>query len=261
MSSSQEFIPIEDIKDDLVLLKDGGVTLILSTSAVNFGLLFDTEQLAIIQGFAGLLNSLSFPIEIVIRSKRFDVSSYLHTLDKAMSKQTNPLLAQLTTRYRQFVASIIKENNVLDKQFYLAINVTSPELGLLSQKQPEKLKRALIILLPRRDHLIRQLSRIGLKVRQLNTVEIVKLFYDIYNPDSFEVASGPELPLKSSSATVAPTKPEPIVTQTNPSPIQPAPAPIPIPTLRPTSTPPATPTIAPLSPPFVVEELSDDYGS
>lgn len=183
MTSSQQFIPIEDIKDNLVFLKDGSVTLVINTSAVNFGLLFETEQASIINSFAGLLNSLSFPIQIVILSKRLDVSSYLQTLDQAAKSQKNPLLQAMTLRFREFIQSIIKEKNVLDKQFYICINVSALEMGVFAKTITDKSKKAATILAPRRDHLIKQLAQLGLKARQLDTIELIKLFYSNFNPE------------------------------------------------------------------------------
>lgn len=286
MTDSQEFIPIKDIKDDLIYLHDGSVTLVLTTSAVNFGLLFETEQLGIIDAFARLLNSLSFPIEIVVHSKRLDVSSYLHTLDSAIGKQSNPLLKNLTVRYRQFVESTIKERNVLDKQFYVCVNVTAPELGLLPKSVAEQSKRAITLLAPRRDHLISQLGRLGLKSRQLTSAELVKLFYDAYNPLSNLIVQltqtqsaplpGNLPPIKiispASQAGTAPTpppKPNISLTRLTPTPpptgpqspdIYRPPAPqqsMPAPALNRSG---LGPTVSRLSPPFIVEELADDFG-
>lgn len=188
MSSSQQFIPIHDINNDLVFLKNGSVCMVLTTSAVNFSLLFDTEQISIIDSFAGLLNSLSFPIQIVIRSRRLDVSSYLGVIDNAAQKQVNPLLKKMTIEYRHFVESIIKDNNVLDKQFYVCIYLSGAEMGLLGRSLKDKVSKAATFLTPRRDHLIRQLGRVGLKTRQLNNTELIKLFYDIYNPNTKDLS-------------------------------------------------------------------------
>src|SRR5579872_6145401 len=99
MASSQDFVPIADIKEDTLLLKDGSMAIVLETSAVNFGLLSENEQLAIISSFAGMLNSLSFAIQIVIRSKRLDISHYLNSLNDAKLKQKNPLLSQMIDHY------------------------------------------------------------------------------------------------------------------------------------------------------------------
>ncbi len=232
MTPSQNFLPIEDIKDDLVFLKNGSVNMVLSTSAVNFALLFETEQISIIESFAGLLNSLSFPIQISIISRRLDVSSYLTTLDRARSRQTNPQLKAYTERFRSFVESIIKENNVLDKQFYVSLSAGSVD-------------RAATILAPRRDHVIKQLARLGIKARQLQTIELVKLFYSIYNPE-------PDNQIKLEASPVK-APPPPKISRIVPVP----PPPTPIPQTQ-TTTPNTQPTTTQLANPFVVEELPDE---
>lgn len=182
MHSTQRFVPIESISNNLVYLENGAVSMVISTSAVNFALLFETEQYSIIESFAGMLNSLTFPIQIVTRSKRLDVSAYLAVLDKAMGKQNNPLLSEMTKQYKVYVESLIKENNVLDKKFYVCLSVSMLELGILSKNSENRTKKALNVLNPRKDHIMRQLARIGLKAQQLSSEELVRLFYDIYNP-------------------------------------------------------------------------------
>lgn len=180
MSTTQEHLAISDITDDILLLKDGGGALVLQVSAVNFGLLSDREQMAIIVSFAQMLNSLSFSIQIIIHSERLNIASYLTLLDKAQASQTNPLLSMMMTQYKQFIQSTIKENEVLDKKFYLVVPLFSLELGLTASKESlqQKIKT---VLLPRRDHLIRQLTRVGLKANQLTKKQLIELFYDIYN--------------------------------------------------------------------------------
>lgn len=193
IATTQDHLDIEDIRDDLVITRGGGAALILQTTAVNFGLLSEAEQDATIFAYAGLLNSLSFPIQIVIRSKKMDISAYLELLDAAATKQVNPLLKQQIIKYKNFIESTIKENRVLDKRFYITIPFSSLELGAKStfnmgsgKKLPYNkdyiLDRAKTALYPKRDHLIKQLARIGLKAQQLATQELVELFYDIYNP-------------------------------------------------------------------------------
>src|SRR2546428_839405 len=115
MSTTQEHLLVKDITDDIILLKNGGGALVLQVSAVNFGLLSDMEQIAIISSFAQMLNSLSFSIQIVIRSERLNISSYLNLLSKAQKAQTNPLLLKMIVSYKQFIQTTIKENEVLDK--------------------------------------------------------------------------------------------------------------------------------------------------
>ncbi len=180
MNTTQEHIPIADIKDDILILKDGGGALILQVSAVNFGLLSDREQIAIISAFAQMLNSLNYSLQIVIHSERLNITSYLNLLDKAEKAQSNPLLSKMIVQYRQFIQTTIKENDVLDKKFYVVIPLFKLELGLTSSKEnlEQKIKT---VLLPRRDQIVRQLQRVGLKTSQLTNRKLLELFYDIYN--------------------------------------------------------------------------------
>lgn len=180
MRTTQKHLSISDIQDDILLLKDGGGALVLQVSAVNFGLLSDREQAAIISAFAQMLNSLSFSIQIVIHSERLNITSYLQVLDKAQKAQTNPLLSQKITEYKRFIQATIKENEVLDKKFYIVVPLFALELGLTASKisLEQKIKT---VLLPRRDQIIRQLGRVGLKATQLSRQKLIEVFYDIYN--------------------------------------------------------------------------------
>lgn len=193
-ATTQEFLEIEDIIDDIVILRDGSACLVIETTAVNFGLLSAEEQDSLIYAYAQLLNSLSFPLQIVILSKRMDISSYIEHVSAEQQKQTNPVIAERLVKYKEFILSIVKENRVLEKKFYLAIPFSSLELGIKSGFKLMGKKgglpfpkdyivpRAKTALFPKRDHLLRQLGRIGLKGRQLTTQELVELYYNIYNP-------------------------------------------------------------------------------
>ncbi len=183
--STQEHIPIKAIHDDLVILNDGSAALVLQTGAVNFDLLSENEQLAIISSFAAMLNSLSFSIQIVIRSKRLDITHYIESIKKMEDAQTNPLLKEMTKKYRVFVETLTSENEVLDKQFYLVISVSYLEIGLVNNIEKD-LQKAITLLTPRRDHIIKQLARIGLKATQLDNQKLIRLFYDFYNESSFQ---------------------------------------------------------------------------
>lgn len=271
MASTQDFLPIQDIHDDIVTLKDGSMAIVLQTSAVNFDLLSETEQLAIIGTFAAMLNSLSFSIQIVIRSKRLDISSYLNLLRDAEGKQKNPLLQLMMQHYRQFVTNIIRDNEVLDKQFYVVVAVSYLEVGVVKNVE-KNFQKALTILLPRRDHIMRQLGRIGLKTTQLDTERLIKLFYDFYN-DSFKSSFGginPEAAPKIPVQNTEPPSPKPPA----PPPAAPQAAAQPVQVQRPVEPPPPPAAPQPVrqdssyqsrpaskSAPFVVEELPDDYSA
>jgi hypothetical protein len=190
-ATTQDFIEIEDIIDNLIILKDGSASLVIETTAVNFGLLSEEEQDALIYAYASLLNSLSFPLQIVILSKRMDISSYIELVTQIESKQINPTMRERLRRYKEFILSIVKANKVLEKKFYLVLFFSALEMGVKGNLGKRKklpfskdyiASRAKTSLFPKRDHLLRQLGRIGLKGRQLNTQELVELFYNLYNP-------------------------------------------------------------------------------
>lgn len=193
---SQEHLPIADITDDILLYKDGGAALVMESTSLNFGLLSEKEQEAVIAAYAALLNSLSFSMQIVVRTQRKDISSYLKYLDLAAQKIKNPKLASLMNRYRGFIVESVKKKNVLGKRFYIIIPFSQLELGVtksflsVTKRKgplpfPESyvIKKAKIVLYPRRDHLVRQAGRLGLRLKQLTTNELVELFYTIYNPE------------------------------------------------------------------------------
>lgn len=278
MMSTQETMPVSDISNSTVTLKSGDIAVVLQTSAVNFGLLSENEQIAIISAFAGLLNSLSFSIQILIRSKRLDISNYLKKLDAAQHLQTNQLLFQLMGRYRTFIERTIRENEVLDKQFYVIIPLSYYEVGLF-KTSPDKMKRVLAALLPRKDHVVRQLAGIGLQTKQLGNEELVKLFYDIYNTPNEEIpphqsvqgfAPHEDPSVKGYAPHEAVTE---AVTNTPPpssTPVQSGqagqfryPPTLPLPPHQSGQYQPQTQPVQALHPrtPFVVEELPDEYGT
>lgn len=215
MNTTQEHLSILDIKNDIILLKNGGGALVLQVSAVNFGLLSDREQIAIISAFAQMLNSLSFSIQIVIYSERLNISSYLTLLDKAQESQMNPLLKTMIGSYRQFIQNTIRENDVLDKKFFLVIPLFALELGLTASK--ENLERKITtVLMPRKDQIIRQLNRVGLKATQLTNQKLIEVFYDIYNGQFIENI---QIPItKSGKIEVNLKQPKPVTSQSTPNP-------------------------------------------
>jgi hypothetical protein len=193
--STQQHLLVADITDDIVLTKDGGAALVMRASALNFSLLSEKEQEAITYAYSAFLNSLSFPIQILARSQKKDVTNYLNYLKEMGDKQTNPQLKKLISTYQTFVSQIVKKRNVLEKEFFIIIPFSPFELGLnttgianniLRKKRSVPyykdyvIKKAKTSLYPRRDHLIRQSGRIGLKLQQLTTEELAYLFANIY---------------------------------------------------------------------------------
>ncbi len=200
-STTQHFLDIFDITNNFVIMKDGTVSVILTVDAMNFGLLAEEEQDAIMYAYAGLLNSINYPIQILIQSKTKDVTAYLKLLQEQEASTENELMRSRIRMYREFVSNLIHERNVLDKKFYVVIPATALEMGIMSAKgfvpgqaqvdlstveRSVILEKAQNLLDPKRDHLIAQFARIGLYSRQLNTQEIIQLFYVRYNPEATE---------------------------------------------------------------------------
>ena len=212
-ASTQEHLDVLNVSGNIVLLKTGGAALVLQATSVNFDLLSEREQDAMIAAYSALLNSLSFPIQILINSRKLDLSTYLTKIDEQArtSTQANPYLKEKISSYKEFIVSLVQKGEVLDKRFYVVIpyfgEVTlAPSDGIFGsffgggkKKTPRVnkavlLEKARIDLEPKRDHLTKQLERLGIKARQLTTSELIELYYEIYNPDQARVqhiAGGP----------------------------------------------------------------------
>lgn len=196
IAPSQKHLPIADITDDILLYKDGGAAIVMESTSLNFGLLSEKEQQAVIAAYAALLNSLSFAVQIIVRSKRKDIGRYMNYLKESQENIQNEKLQNIMESYKNFISETIKKKNVLGKKFYITIPFSPLELGVtksfLSTTKGNKplpfpksyvIKKAKVSLYPKRDHVIRQAGRLGLQLTQLSTQDLIQLFYDIYNPE------------------------------------------------------------------------------
>src|SRR5258708_31729341 len=168
ISTTQGELPIADITDDIVLFKDGGAAVVMESTSLNFGLLSEKEQQSVVYAYAALLNSLSFSIQILVRSQRKDISNYLTYLAEAASKITNPKLTIVMNSYRTYISEIVKKKNVLGKRFFIIIPFSPLELGIsksfatvtsrgpLPFPKSYVLKKAKITLYPKRAKFIRK---------------------------------------------------------------------------------------------------------
>lgn len=200
--STTELVPIADIGSGIMTLKDGTLRAIVRISAINFDLRSTDEQNAIIQQFQGFLNSLDFPFQVVIQSRRFDVSGYIALVQAAAEKQTNELLKVQANEYARFVGELSELANIMSKQFYviLPFTVQLPKeqkqsggflQSLLGKKKapaasslpPEQLAIAKTQMMQRADLIIGGLSGMGLKGAVLTDEELKTLLRDLYNPN------------------------------------------------------------------------------
>lgn len=199
-ATTQDHLAIKDIQDDLVINKNGSVAMVIQTSAINFDLLAEYEQDNKIYAFAGLLNSLNFRIQILIRTKRIDISNYITYLKAQKQETMTEGLKKQLDIYTHFVENLIVQNNVLDKSFFIVVPYHSggviPDNSILNSKKKSKeeeeassikteqlLEKAKIFLYPKRDHILKQLNGMGLSGNQLTTKDLISEFYTTYNPE------------------------------------------------------------------------------
>jgi len=198
-ATTQQFIEIEEIQDDIILMKDYSAALVIEVSAVNFWLLSSEEQMSMVYAYASLLNSLSFPLQILILSKKMDISNYLDYLDQKINTTTDQLIKTRLQSYKEFIKNIVKKNTVLEKRFFFVISFSPLELGISGVntsllKKDYVLSRAKTSLYPKRDHLLRLLAKIGLSGAVLQKQQLVELFYNLYNPS---ITGKPLAPIES----------------------------------------------------------------
>ncbi|MBP8979395.1 hypothetical protein KBG23_02865 [Candidatus Dojkabacteria bacterium] len=199
-ASTQDHLAVRDIRDDLIINKNGSVSMVIQTSAINFDLLAEYEQDNKILAFGGLLNSLNFRVQIMIRTKRIDISNYITYLRSQRDKSMSEGLQKQLDIYTHFIENLIVENDVLDKTFFIIVpyhtGAVLPEVSLFkgkksnteeeaiaNQKIEQLLEKAKIFLNPKRDHILKQLSRMGLSGHQLTTKELISELYTMYNPE------------------------------------------------------------------------------
>ena len=206
--STQDHLPIEDIIDGIVILKDGSCSLVMQISSVNFDLLSEKEQSALVFAYGGILNSLNFPLQIIIHSTSKDITAYMNYLQSFENKpSSNQLLKEMIKSYRKFIEEMVQKNAVLSKSFYIAVSFSILELGIktatgsntfgkglpflpkattttLPYTKEYILDKARASLEPKRDHVMRLFARLGLEVKPLTTKELIQLFYKIYNEES-----------------------------------------------------------------------------
>lgn len=196
-ASTQDNIPLAGIKDGIVLLKDGSYRLILEVGALNYDLKSEEEQNSLIFRYQGFLNSLHFPIQIVMQSKKLDLTPYISKLKKLATEQKNELIKIQTEDYVDFVEKLINLANIMKKTFYVTVAYTPLNVGkgsfidkILRRNDPSKLRISedefthhSKELLQRGQTAASGLGSMGLHCRQLVTEEVIELFYGLYNPE------------------------------------------------------------------------------
>lgn len=188
-STTQNFTEIVDIGDNVVFLKSNNACSIIEVSSVNFFLLSQDEQNARIYGYASLLNSLSFPIQILIVSKRVDISSYITLLEQRIKSAQNARLREHISLYRDFIKELVSGEGLLDKRIYVVVPFSLLELGPVKggagslQKKGGVSEKVKETLLSKTNNVVAQVERMGLTARVLGADALIKLFYELFNQE------------------------------------------------------------------------------
>jgi hypothetical protein len=187
-ATTQNFIEIEDIVDDVVFFKGKNACSILEVSSVNFFLLSEEEQNARIYGYMSFVNSLSFAVQILVVSRKIDLTGYIKMLDGRLEKINNPKLAEHLSLYKEFVLDLIQGEDLLDKKVYVVIPFSHLEFGatatVTTKSDPTGyVKKVKDTLYSKRSGVIAQIQRMGLTANPLPKDELLKLFYELFNQD------------------------------------------------------------------------------
>lgn len=198
--SSQDFVPVKEVRDGVIVLQNGGLRAILMASSLNFALKSEDEQSAFILQFQSFFNSLDFSIQIYIQSRELDIRPYLETLEEEFKRTMDDLMRIQIREYMEFIKSFVEGADIMTKQFFVVVPYTPPVLsavntGILgslpwSQKRGAadtgKQKNAFeeqVSQLDQRIAIVQQgLVRTGVRTVQLDTEEVIELLYKIFNP-------------------------------------------------------------------------------
>lgn len=199
-SSTQQFLEVDQIREGVVLLKNKSLRGVVMVSSLNFALKSAEEQEATIYQYQNFLNSLDFSLEIVIQSRRLNITGYLDKLSEIAKKQTNELLKVQTIEYQKFIKEIIAGGQILSKNFFVVVPFTLVEIPGFKKQQTtqapteDQFQRAKSQLWQRLEFVVLGLRRCGLQCTPLNTPELIELFWSLYHPEESEIGYYPEIP-------------------------------------------------------------------
>lgn len=198
---TKKYVPISEIRNDCLIMKDGTLRAVIMVASINFALKSAEEQQAIISAYMTFLNSINFPIQIVIQSRKFNIDDYIEKLKQAEKEQVNELLKIQIADYRNFITELIKIGDIMTKRFYLVVPynpLSDSQRGFWSRLMDlftptsliklgeEKFARRRRDLFQRVNHLVSGLNSMGLEAQHLDTQHLIELYYNSYNPQLAE---------------------------------------------------------------------------
>jgi hypothetical protein len=200
-AATQQFVPIDRVRDGIILLKTGELRSVIITSSLNLALKSEDEQQAIIMQFQNFLNSLDFPVEFFIQSRNLNIKPYIELLQKRSAQVEEDLLKIQIREYMSFIQNFAEETNIMTKHFFIVVPYIAPSTGSIQNSNPflsfgqtEKkeaegdaaFNSARMQLEQRIMTVIQGLSRFGVRGQKLGTEEVIELFYKLFNPGDIE---------------------------------------------------------------------------
>jgi len=199
-SATQNYLDVAEVKENTIVLKSGALRTVLAVSAINFDLKSSQEQEAIVGQYQNFLNSIDFPIQIIISSRKLNMDNYLDFLMSKEKVQANELLRMQISEYKSFIEQLVSVSNIMEKNFYIVIpfspienkekgffnnlaSMINPQKNILEKRENFETYRSQLF--QRVDHVITSLSGIGLRIAPLKTEELIELLFDSYNPEIF----------------------------------------------------------------------------
>ncbi len=219
--STQRYLQFAGVRDDTLILKNGGLRAVMEVSSINFNLKSEAEQNAIIGSYQQFLNALDFPVQILVRSRKLDIDTYLESLRRQMKTLQNQLLKSQMAEYIEYIRKLVEFTDIMEKHFFIVIPTNPPRAEkktlfakflayikpddsvveiLRRRKEFKDLKKTLD---DRVEVVKTAMGNCGLGIQQLNTEQLIELFYQVYNPQlarsqklaqlgNLSVVSGPE---------------------------------------------------------------------
>jgi type IV secretory pathway VirB4 component len=193
--ATQEFVPIKEVRDGIVILKDGSMRAILMTSSINFALKSEEEQIAILAQFQNFLNSIEFSIQIFVQSRDLDIRPYVAKLEELYKQQSSDLMRIQTKEYVEFVKSFVQTTNIMVKRFFIVVPYSRAVIstgkggfsglskgGETTEEMTAHFEENRSQIEQRVSVIEQGLARTGVRIVNLGTEEIIELFYKLFNP-------------------------------------------------------------------------------
>ena len=195
--AAQDFVPVSEVRDGIVIMKDGSMKLVLIASSINLALKSEDEQQSIIYQFQSFLNSLDFSVQIFVQSRKYDIRPYIALLEEREKVQLNDLLRIQTREYINFIRNFTEMTNIMSKNFFIVVTYSPPVIskakgglfpfGKKTAVQKMEDFEAHKSQLEQRAYIVQQgLIRSGIRTSKLGTQEVVELLYRIFNPGEQE---------------------------------------------------------------------------